>query len=118
MSNSFIIPALIGVLGMMGCTSVQVQWLDSLQPSAMQTAASRGQAEMSCPTVTPTLMSRQMAHKPEYAVPWKMEFTQYTINLKGCGKEQEYSILCPLDGADCYPAAAGSFVGTDTKSDG
>jgi len=104
MSNSFIIPALIGVLGIMGCTNLQAQWLDSFQPSAMQTAASRGQAEMSCPTVTPTLMSRQMAHKPDYYAPWHYQLTQYTINLKGCGKEQEYSILCPLDGTDCYTA--------------
>lgn len=117
MSNSFIILALIGVLGPMGCITVQTQWLDSLQPTAMQTAASRGQAEMSCPTVTPTLMSRQMAHKPGYVNPWRMEFTQYTINLKGCGKEQVYFILCSLDETDCYPAAPGDFVGTDTKSD-
>jgi hypothetical protein len=117
MSNSFIILALIGVLGMMGCTNVQAQWLDGLQPSAMQTAASRGQAEMNCPTVTPTVMSRQMAHAPGYYAPWHMQLTQYTINLKGCGKEQEYSILCPFDGTDCYPATPGSFVGTDTNSD-
>ena len=117
MSNSFIILALIGVLGMMGCSNVQAQWLDSLQPNAMQTAASRGQAEMSCPTVTPTLMSRQMAHTPGYTAPWIMQFTQYTINLAGCGKDQVYLILCPLGGTDCYPAAPGSFVGTDTNSD-
>jgi len=117
MSNSFIILALIGVLGMMGCTSVQTQWLDNLQPNAMQTASSRGQAEMSCPTVTPALVSRQMAHKPGYVAPWVMEFTQYTINLQGCGKEQVYLILCPLDGANCYPATSGSFVGVDTNSD-
>jgi hypothetical protein len=112
MSNSFIILALIGVLGMMGCTTVQAQWLDSFQPSAMQTAASRGKAEMNCPTVTPTVMSREMAHAPGYTAPWHMQLTQYTINLKGCGKEQEYSILCPLDGADCYPAPPSSSTDT------
>ena len=117
MSNSFIILALIGVLGLTGCTNVQTQWLDTLQPSAMQTAASQGQAEMSCPTVTPTLMSRQMAHKPGNVFPWKRDFTQYTINLKGCGKEQVYFILCPLEETNCYPAAQSSFVGTDTNSD-
>jgi len=97
---------------MMGCATVQAQWLDSFQPSAMQTAASRGKAEMNCPTVTPTVMSREMAHAPGYTAPWHMQLTQYTINLKGCGKEQEYSILCPLDGADCYPVPPSSSTDT------
>ena len=117
MSNSFKILAFIGVLGMMGCSNVQAQWLDTLQPTAMQTAANQGQAEMSCATVTPTLKSRQMAHLPGYYAPWHMQLTQYTINLQGCGKEQVSSILCPLDGTACYPATPGSFVGTETDSD-
>ena len=117
MSNSFIILPLIGVLAMMGCSNVQAQWLDTLQPTAMQTAANQGQAEMSCPTVTPTLMSRQMAHLPGYYAPWHMQLTQYTVNLEGCGKKQLYYILCPLDGTACYPATNDSFVGTETNSD-
>jgi hypothetical protein len=111
MSRSFIILALIGVLGMQGCSDVRAQWLDSLQPSAMQTAASRGQSEMSCPTATPTLMSRAMAQPPGYTFGGIREGAGYRINVEGCGKQQVYSIVCPLSGAECYPAAPGTFVG-------
>jgi hypothetical protein len=110
MSTPFTILALIGVLGIVGC-STQAQMLDTLQPSAMQTATSRGQSEMSCPTATPTLMSREMAQPPGYDAAGILESAEYTINVQGCGKEQVYFILCPLGGAECYPAKPGSFVG-------
>ena len=111
MARSFTTLAFIGLLGMVGCSNARTQWLDSLQPSAMATAASRGQAEMSCPTAMPSLMSREMAQPPGYDAPGILESAQYTINVKGCGKEQVYFILCPLGGAECYPAAPGTFVG-------
>ena len=112
MSRSLTVLALIGVLGMVGCANARAQWLDSLQPSAMATATSRGQAEMNCPAATPTLMSREMAQPPGYDAPGILESAQYTINVKGCGQEQVYFILCPLGGAECYPAKPGSFVGS------
>jgi len=111
MFKPFTILALVGGLGILGCTNAQTQWLDGLEPSAMQIAASRGQSEMSCPTATPTLMSRQMAQQPGYTAPGILQSTQYTINVEGCGKQQLYFILCPLGGAECYPAAPGTFVG-------
>jgi hypothetical protein len=111
MSRSFIILVLIGVLGMQGCSNVRTQWLDSLQPSAMQTAASRGQSEMSCPTATPTLISREIAKPPGYTFGGILEGPGYSINVEGCGKQQVYSIVCPFSGAECHPAAPGTFVG-------
>jgi hypothetical protein len=110
MSKSFTILAVLAVFGVVGC-STQAQMLDTLQPSAMQTAASRGQSEMNCPTATPTLMSREMAQPPGYTAPGILESAEYTINVAGCGKEQVYFILCPLGGSACYPAAPGTFVG-------
>jgi len=110
MSKSFTILALIAALAVEGC-STQAQMLDSLQMSAMRTATGRGQSELNCPTVTPTLMSREMAQPPGYTSPAVLESAEYTINVEGCGKQQVYFILCPLGGAECYPAAPGSFVG-------
>jgi len=112
MSRSFTMLALMGVLGVVGCTPAQTQWLDSLQPSAMATAASRGQSEMNCPTATPTLMSREMAQPPGYDTAGMLQSAEYSVNVQGCGKQQVYFILCPLGGAGCYPAAPGTFVGS------
>src|SRR5215470_700571 len=99
MLNRFTILALLAVLGMVGCTPARTQFLDNLQPNAMATAASRGQSELSCPTATPTLMSREMAQPPGYDSPGMLQSAEYTINVQGCGKEQVYFILCPLGGA-------------------
>jgi hypothetical protein len=51
--------ALIVAMAGAGCAS-QSQFLDSKQAMAMQTAVSRGQFEMNCPSATGTLLSKEV----------------------------------------------------------
>jgi len=110
MSKPFTILTLICALGVAEC-STQAQLLDSRQTDGIQTAVRRGQSELNCPAVSPTLMSREVVQPPGYNAPGMLTGAEYTIKVEGCGKEQVYFIVCPEGATDCYPAAPGTFVG-------
>jgi hypothetical protein len=86
-----------------GCQST-AQWLDQIQPKAMQAAETRGRFELNCPAAAATLLSRQDV-QPEvravrYAPPDRGVFT---IGVEGCGKRQTYVVVCPNDGSgNCF----------------
>jgi hypothetical protein len=110
MSKPSTILTLLAALSVVAC-STQAQLLDSRQTDGVQTAVRRGQSELNCPEVKPTLMSREVVQPPGYDAPAMLTGAEYTISVQGCGREQTYFIICPEGGAECYPAAPGTFVG-------
>jgi hypothetical protein len=109
MFQSLSIWALIGAVGFAGCAS-QAQFLDNKQAMAMQTAVSRGQFEMNCPQVTPTLISREVI-QPALQGPLVngIQRAEYTVGVQGCGKRTMFVVICPDGGEGCFGAGPGPF---------
>jgi len=109
MKGSLTIPALIAALATAGCMS-QAQFLQSMQGSAMQTAVSRGQFEMNCPTATPTLISQEVV-QPVLQGPYVngIQRAEYTIGVAGCGVRKVFVVICPEGGTGCFAAGPGPF---------
>ena len=102
MSKSFINFALITLLvALTGCTS-QAQFLASKQPTAIQTAVSRGQFEMNCPDATGQVLSQEMT-QPAIQGPYMAgeERGLFTIGVAGCGQRRVYQVFCPVGGDSC-----------------
>src|SRR5262249_59770667 len=89
----------------------QQQMLASKQAMAMQTAASRGQFDMSCPQATPVLLSQEVT-QPALQGPVAMgiERAEYTIGVEGCGQRRTYVIFCPQGGEGCFAAEGGGAL--------
>ena len=87
-----------------GCAS-QEKFLDSRQPRAVQTAVSRAQFDMNCPSAVGQVLSREVT-QPAIQGPRMMgeERGQFTIGVEGCGQRQTYQVLCPMDGDGCFAA--------------
>ena len=109
MSKSSIMFLLIVVLALTGCAT-QSQFLNTLQPSAMQTAVSRGKFEMDCPSVTPTLISKEVV-QPALQGPFVdgIQRAEYTIGVEGCGLRKVFVVICPEGGTGCFAAGPGPF---------
>ena len=101
MSKSFIIFTLISLLVLTGCTS-QAQFLASKQPTAIQTAVSRGQFELNCPDATGQVLSQEMT-QPAIQGPYMggEERGLFTIGVAGCGQRRVYQVFCPVGGDSC-----------------
>ena len=84
-----------------GCASQQ-QFLDSRQALAVQTAASRGQFDMNCPSAVGQVLSREVTQSP-FQGPAMMgeQRGQFTIGVEGCGQKRVYQVLCPMGGEGC-----------------
>jgi len=109
MPKSFVIAALVVATGVAGCAS-QAQFLQSMQTQAMQTAVSRGQFEMNCPSATPTLISQEVI-QPALQGPFVngIQRAEYTIGVAGCGQRKVFVVLCPEGGTGCFAAGPGPF---------
>ena len=109
MSRSLTLLALITALALGGCTS-QAQFLQSMQMNAMQTAVSRGQFEMNCPSATPTVISQEVI-QPALQGPFVngIQRAEYTIGVAGCGQRKIFVVICPEGGTGCFAAGPGPF---------
>ena len=101
------------ILGLLaaGCVS-QAQMLDNMQATAIQTAVSRGQFELNCPSATGTIISREMV-QPAFQGAFMMNAIQraeYTVGVAGCGKRTTFVVICPEGGDGCFAAGPGRFV--------
>jgi hypothetical protein len=101
MSKSFTISALIATLGAIGCMS-QADFLTSKQPTAIQTAVSRGQFEMNCPNATGQVLSQEVT-QPAIQGPYMggEERGLFTVGVAGCGQRRVYQVFCPVGGDSC-----------------
>ena len=93
-----------------GCAS-QAQFLDNRQAMAMQTATSRGQFEMNCPTATGTILSREVV-QPVLQGPLVggLQRAEFTVGVAGCGKRTTFVVICPDEGDGCFAAGPGRFI--------
>ena len=105
----------VGLLGFAlvaaGCQS-NAQFLDAHQAAAEQTAVKRGQFEMNCAAVTPTVLSREVV-EPAIQGPrlYGVARAEYTIGVSGCGDRKTFVVLCPDGGEGCFAAGPGRFYG-------
>ena len=94
------------VLGMAlaGCQST-AQWLDSVQPKAVETAEARARFEMNCPAAKGQVLSREDV-PPAYVGPRVrgVERAAFTVGVAGCDKRATYVVVCPDDGSGCFAA--------------
>lgn len=81
---------LLVLSGIAGCQSNQ-QFLEQNQAAAMKTTLSRAVFELNCPDAQPTLISSKVS-QPLSA--WGYERTEYTIGVRGCGKQAVYITWC------------------------
>src|SRR5262245_27660754 len=101
MSKSIIIFALMMSLVLTGCTS-QAQFLASKQPTAIQTAVSRGQFELNCPNATGQVLSQEMTQPViQGSYMGGEERGLFTVGVAGCGQRRVYQVFCPIGEARC-----------------
>jgi len=93
-----------------GCAS-QGQFLDSRQAMAMQTAVSRGQFQLNCPSATGTVLSREVV-QPAIQAPalGGLQRAEFTIGVAGCGQRTTFVVVCPEEGDGCFAAGPGRFM--------
>lgn len=101
MSKSPTTLILFATLSAASCTS-QAQYLASKQPTAIQTAVTRGQFEMNCPSATGQVLSQEVT-QPAIQGPLVQgeERGLFTIGVAGCGQRRVYQVLCPMGGDSC-----------------
>ncbi|HYB49944.1 MAG TPA: hypothetical protein VED47_02430 [Burkholderiaceae bacterium] len=95
--------ASLALLALTGCASQQ-QLLDKTQPTALETAVSRGRFEMGCPDATGQVLSRVMTQPVVGPVMGGVERAEYTVGIEGCGKRMTEVVICPVDGSGCFAA--------------
>ena len=77
-----------------GCTPILQQY----QGAALATAQRRASFELNCPEVMPVVLSE----KTVQGIRW--ELAEYTIGVRGCGRQAVYLTYC-RDEADCNAVA-------------
>ncbi|HTN71245.1 MAG TPA: hypothetical protein VMO00_09155 [Methylomirabilota bacterium] len=100
MWKSFAVMAVVIALST-GCMS-QGQFLASRQPTAIQTAVSRGQFDLNCPSATGQVLSQEVTQPPlQGPMVQGEERGLFTIGVEGCGRRQSYQVVCPMGGDGC-----------------
>ena len=98
----------LSVLG--GCTS-NAEYMQKLEPQAIQTAVDRGKFEMNCPAATGSVISKDMLQPAVQAIRFQgPERAEYTIGVEGCGQRATYLVICPLDQSGCWSAGARNII--------
>ena len=101
MSKSPTILWFLAALTAAGCMT-EGQFLASRQPTAIQSAVSRGQFEMNCPTATGEVLSQELTQPPIQGPLVQGESRGlFTIGVAGCGQRRVYQVFCPMGGDSC-----------------
>ena len=100
----------LAVLIVAGCVT-PAQFLDSKQGMAVQTAVTRGQFEMSCPTATGEVLSREIVQPPIQG-PWVggVQRAEYTVGVSGCDKQHGLDGDLSGRGGGCFAAGPADRV--------
>jgi len=94
-----------------GCVS-QAQFLNNMQPAAIQNAEARGRFELNCPNATATVLSREVV-QPVLEGPFVgggLQRAEYTVGVAGCGARKTFVVICPEEGDGCFAAGPGRFI--------
>ena len=107
MPKSLAMLGLGAAVAVAGCVT-QAQFLDSKQGMAVKTAVIRGQFELSCPTATGEVLSREIV-QPVMMGPWVggVQRGEYTVGVSGCDKRMVFTVICPDGGEGCFAAGPG-----------
>jgi hypothetical protein len=110
MTRALIGTTLIAAIAGAGCAG-QGQFLESKQGMAMQTAVSRGQFEMNCPSATGTVLSKEVVQPAfEGPVVGGLQRAEFTVGVAGCGRRTTFVVICPDEGDGCFAAGPGRFI--------
>jgi hypothetical protein len=106
MKNSALSAAtLLAALAAAGCATPPGQILDSMEPTAINTAAQRGRFELNCPDVQAALLSRELMQPAIETIRFQgVQRGSFTIGISGCGQRRTYQIVCPEGGDGCFSA--------------
>ena len=92
MFKATIVPAIVAALLVTGC-AVKSEILESKEATAIGQTVSQAKADLQCPRLTYTVISKQVLLQP---VPQ----AQYTIRVTGCGTGALYTVTCAEFGED------------------
>ena len=99
--NTRVMLAVLALAALSGCQTTQA-FLDANQAAAIKTADSRARFDLNCQDVqTQVLSSKIINPAPMYGGMWRAE---YTIGVRGCGRQMVYETIC-LDSHDCNALA-------------
>lgn len=102
--------AVSAVAALAGCTS-DAQYMQKLEPQAIQTAVNRGKFELNCQDATGTILSKDMLQPAVQTVRFTgPERAEYTIGVAGCGQRATYLVICPLDQSGCWSAGSRNVI--------
>jgi hypothetical protein len=81
-----------------GCVT-DAQFLAQNSSAALRTAESRGKFELNCPQVTSSVLSQKVIQGIQggygrYGGAWAGPWTEYTVGVRGCGREAVYMTVC------------------------
>ena len=77
--------------------ATEAQFLAQNAPSALNTALARGKFELNCPQANGTILSQKVTYINGIGMGMGgggYEWTEYTIGIRGCGKQTVYETLC------------------------
>jgi len=93
-----------------GCTST-AEYMQKLEPQAIQTAVNRGKFELNCPAATGEVISKDMLQPAVQGIRFSgPERAEYTVGVSGCGQRATYLVICPLDQSGCWSAGARNVI--------
>jgi hypothetical protein len=99
--------ALVLPLVVVGCAT-EAEFLAQTQPSALNTALTRGRFELNCPDATGAVLSKKMTYINGVGIGMRggsgYEWGEYTIGVRGCGKSVVYETMC-RDSDNCNALA-------------
>lgn len=77
--------------------ATEAQFLAQNAPSALNTALARGKFELNCPQANGTILSQKVTYINGMGIGMGgggYEWTEYTIGVRGCGKQAVYETMC------------------------
>ena len=77
--------------------ATEAQFLAQNAPSALNTALARGRFELNCPQANGTILSQKVTYINGIGMGMGgggYEWTEYTIGVRGCGREAVYETMC------------------------
>jgi hypothetical protein len=89
--------AALGLPMMISACVTESQFLAQNAPSALNTALARGRFELNCPQASGTVLSQKVTYINGMGMGMGgggYEWTEYTIGVRGCGKNAVYETMC------------------------
>src|SRR5262249_56007353 len=111
MGRQFSLVLVMAAVAVTGCVS-QNQFLNNMQPMAVQNAENRGRFELNCPNATATVLSREVV-QPVLEGPFVgagLQRAEYTVGVAGCGPRKTFVLISPDAGDRCLSSRSRRFL--------